>query len=80
MEWANALIVEAIKKILKYEKKGKWAEVMPIAVWSHNTIVCKATNFTSFWLLYRVEAVLPKEIKHRSLRITTEVPPCISEA
>jgi hypothetical protein len=48
MEWANALIVEAIKKILKYEKKGKWAEVMPIAVWSHNTIVCKATNFTSF--------------------------------
>jgi hypothetical protein len=48
MEWANALIVEAIKKILKCEKKGKWVEVMPMAVWSHNTIVCRATNFTSF--------------------------------
>jgi hypothetical protein len=29
VERANALIFEAIKKILKGEKKGKWAEVMP---------------------------------------------------
>jgi hypothetical protein len=48
VEGGNSLIFEAIKKILKGEKKGKWAEVMPTAVWSHNTTVCRATNFTPF--------------------------------
>jgi hypothetical protein len=74
------LIFEAIKKILEGEKKGKWAEVMPRAIWSHNTMVCKATNFTPFRLLFRVEAVLPEEIKHQSLCTTAEAPPCPSEA
>jgi hypothetical protein len=53
---------------------------MPRAVWSHNTIVCRATNFTPFRLLFGVEAVLPEEIKHQSLRTTTEVLPCPREA
>jgi hypothetical protein len=44
---ANALIFEAIKKILEGEKKGKWVEVMLKAVWSHNMIVSRTTNFTS---------------------------------
>jgi hypothetical protein len=80
VQWDNSLIFEAIKKILKGEKKGKWAEVMLRAMWSHNTIVCRATNFTPFRLLFRAEAVLPEEIKHQSLRTITEVPPCPSEA
>jgi hypothetical protein len=76
VEQANTLIFEAIKKILKGEKKGKWAEVMPRAVWSHNTTVYRVTNFTPFQLLFGAEAVLPEEIKHRSLRTTTEASPC----
>jgi hypothetical protein len=68
------------KKILKGEKKGKWAEVMPQTVWSHNTIVCRATNFTSFWLMYRAEVVLLEEVKHRSLGTTTTTPACPCEA
>jgi hypothetical protein len=48
VERENSLIFKAIKKILEGEKKGKWEEVMPIAVWSYNTTVCRATNFTSF--------------------------------
>jgi hypothetical protein len=48
VEKANGQIFEAIKKILEGEKKGKWAEVMPQAVWSHNTIECRAIGFTSF--------------------------------
>jgi IS30 family transposase len=48
VERANALIFEVIKKILEDEKKGKWAKVMPRAVWSHNTTVSRATNFTPF--------------------------------
>jgi hypothetical protein len=52
VERVNSQIFEAIKKILEGKKKGKWAEVMPTAVWSHNTIVCRATNFTPFQLMY----------------------------
>jgi hypothetical protein len=74
------LIFEAIKKILECQKKGKWVEVMPRAVWIHNTTVCKATNFKPFWLLFRAEAVVPKEIKHQSLRTTTEATSCPNEA
>jgi IS30 family transposase len=48
VERANAMIFDAIKKILKGKKKGKWAEVMPRAVWSHNTTIYRATNFTPF--------------------------------
>jgi hypothetical protein len=77
---ANTLIFEAIKKILESEKKGKWAEVMPRAVWSHNTMVSRATNFTPFRLLFGAEVVLPEEMKHQSLCTTTEAPPCPSEA
>jgi hypothetical protein len=64
VERANSLIFEAIKEILEGEMKGKWAEVMPTVVWSHNTTVCRATNFTPFWLMYGAEAVLQKEVKH----------------
>jgi hypothetical protein len=68
VEGANSLIFEAIKKILEGGKKGKWAEVMLKAVWSQNTTVTRATNFTPFQLLFRAEVVLPKEIKHQSLQ------------
>jgi hypothetical protein len=74
------LIFETIKKILEGEKKVIRAEVMPRAVWSHNTTVCRAINFTLFWLLFRAEAVLPKEIKHQSRCTTAEAPPCPNEA
>jgi hypothetical protein len=52
---------------------------MPRAVWSHNTMVCRATNFTPFWLLFGSEAVLSEEIEHQSLHTTTESPPCPNE-
>jgi hypothetical protein len=80
VERANSLIFEAIKKIPEGEKKGKWAEVMPRAVWSHNTMICRATIFTTFWLLFRAEAVLPEEIKHKSLRTAAEAPSFPREA
>jgi hypothetical protein len=80
VERANALIFEAVKKILEGEKKGKWEEVMPRTVWSHNTTVSRATNFTPFRLLFGAEAVLPEEIKHQSMCTTAEAPPCPREA
>jgi hypothetical protein len=63
-ERANTFIFKAIKKILEGKKKGKWVKVMQIAVWIHNTIVSRATNFTPFRLMYRAEVVLPEEVKH----------------
>jgi hypothetical protein len=52
---------------------------MPTAVWSHNTLVSKATNFTPFQLMYRAEAIVPEQIKHISLHRGAEVPACPSE-
>jgi hypothetical protein len=52
---------------------------MPRAVWSHNTTICRATNFTPFRLLFGAEVVLPKEIKHQSLRKMVEASTCPSE-
>jgi hypothetical protein len=42
-------------------------------------MVCRATNFTPFRLLFGAEAVLPEEIKHQNLRTTTKAPPCPNE-
>jgi IS30 family transposase len=75
VERANALIFEAIKKILDGEKKGKLEEVMPRAVQNHNTTVCRATNFKPFRLLFEEKAVLPEEIKHQCLCTTMKAPP-----
>jgi hypothetical protein len=80
VEKANCLIYQAMKTILEGEKKGKWAEVMPTAVWSHNTTVCRATNLTPFRLMNGAEAMLLEEIKHWSLWATAESTACPSEA
>jgi hypothetical protein len=53
---------------------------MPRAVWSHSTTACRATNFTPFWLLFRAEAILPKEVKHKSPCTVAKAPPCLSKA
>jgi hypothetical protein len=63
----NALIFSAVKKILKDQLKGKWAEEVPRDVWSHNTYVSRATNFMHFKLLYGEEPVTLEEIKFWSV-------------
>jgi hypothetical protein len=67
--------VERVNKIVFFSnlldlvnpRKGKWIEELPKVVWSHNTIVSRATGFTPFRLLYGEEAMLPEEIKYPSL-------------
>jgi hypothetical protein len=76
----NELIFTATKKILKNQPKGKWAEELPRAIWSHNTFVCRATKFTLFKLLYGEESVTPEEIKLRNARTKTEAMYSPSEA
>jgi transposase InsO family protein len=55
VEKTNTLIFTAIKKILEDQPKGKWAEELLRAVWSHNTSICRVTKFTPFKLLYGEE-------------------------
>jgi hypothetical protein len=79
VERANSLIFEAMKKILEGAKKGKWIEVMSTVIWSHNTTTCRVTGFTPFRLMYGAEAMLPEEIKHRSLQAAAESTTCSNE-
>jgi hypothetical protein len=72
VERANTLIFSTIKKILEDQPKGKWAKELPRAIWSHNTSVSRAINFTPFKLLYGEEPVTPKEIKLYSVRTRSE--------
>jgi hypothetical protein len=72
VEKANPLIFSTVKKILEDQPKGKWAQELPRAIWSHNTSICRATKFTPFRLLYGEEPVTPEEIKLHSARTKAE--------
>jgi hypothetical protein len=51
------------------QKKGKLVDELPKVIWSHNTIVSRATGFTPFRLLFGTEAMTLEEIKNESLRV-----------
>jgi hypothetical protein len=69
VERANKIVFSAISKALFNLRKGKWIKELLKVVWSHNTIVSRAMGFKPFKLLYREEAMLPKEVRHQSLRV-----------
>jgi hypothetical protein len=79
VERANGKIFTAVKKMLLDDKKGKWADLLPEAVWALNTTECRATGFTPFCLLYGSEAMTPQEIKHRSPRTSASAVPDVDE-
>jgi hypothetical protein len=72
VEKASTLILLAINKILEDQPKGKWAEELPRAVWSHNTSVCRAMKFTPLKLLYGEELVTLEQIKLYCARTRAE--------
>jgi hypothetical protein len=79
VERANGKIFTAIKKMLLDDKKGKWADLLPEAVWALNTTECWATGFTPFRLLYGSEAMTLQEIKHGSPRTSASASPDVDE-
>jgi hypothetical protein len=62
VERANGLIFEAIKKTLEGEKKGSLEEVMPQAVWCHNTTVCRVLGAQAKGLMPKASSVLPRAL------------------
>ena len=79
MERANGKIFTAVKKMLLDEKKGRWTDLLPEAVWALNTTECRATGFTPFRLLYGSEAMTPQEIKHGFPRTVPSAVPDIDK-
>jgi hypothetical protein len=79
VERANGKIFTAVKKMLLDEKKGRWADLLPKAVWALNTTECRATGFTPFRLLYGSEAMTPQEKKHGSPRTVSSAVPDVDE-
>jgi hypothetical protein len=60
-EFSNKIIINNLKKRLK-EKKGKWAEELPFALWADRTTSKNATGQTPFSLVFGAEAVIPTEM------------------
>jgi hypothetical protein len=79
VERANGKIFTTIKKMLLDDKKGKWADLLPEAVWALNMTECRATGFTPFCLLHGSEAMTPQEIKHGSPWTSTLAVPDVYE-
>jgi hypothetical protein len=75
-QWKN---LHNCQKDAPRRKKGKWADLLPEAVWALNTTECRATGFTPFRLLYGSEAMTPQEIKHGSPRTVPSAVPDVDE-
>jgi transposase InsO family protein len=69
VERENGLIFSGIKKCLFDQKKDKWNSELPKVIWSHNTIVSRATGFTPFCLLFGTKAMTPQEINNESMKV-----------
>ena len=72
VERANCIIFAGIKKNITELPKGKWINELPRVILSHNTTESRTTKFTPFKLLYGEEAVMPEEIRLKSLRTSEE--------
>jgi transposase InsO family protein len=62
VERANGMIIQGLKPRIfdRLNKSGrKWFQELPEVVWSLKTIPSRATGFTSFFLVYGAEAILP---------------------
>ena len=70
VEAVNKTIKETLKKKLE-EKKGAWADELPLVLWAYRTTTRTATGETPFSLSYGVEAVIPVEIGTPSFRMET---------
>ena len=70
VEAVNKTIKETLKKKLE-EKKGAWADELPLVLWAYRTTTRTATGETPFSLTYGVEAVIPVEIGAPSFRTET---------
>jgi transposase InsO family protein len=71
VERANGMILQGLKPRIYNDlnKFGKrWMKELPSVVWSLRTTASRATGFSSFFLVYGTEAVLPTDLEYGSPR------------
>jgi hypothetical protein len=68
VERANIIIITGIMKSIFNLPKGKWPDKLVKVVWNHNTVVLRSIGFTPFKVLFRDEAITPKETGTVSIR------------
>jgi hypothetical protein len=72
VERANDMILQGLKPRIfdRLNKSGrKWLQELPTVVWSLRTTPSRATGFTSFFLVYGAEAILPTDLEYGSPRV-----------
>jgi transposase InsO family protein len=72
VERANGMLLQGLKPRIfdKLNKHGKkWATELPSVLWSLRTMPSRAMGFTSFFLVYGAEAVLPTNLEYGSPRL-----------
>jgi hypothetical protein len=71
VERANSMILQGLKPRIynNLNKFGKrWIKELPSMVWSLRTTPSRATSFSSFFLVYGAEAILPTDLEYGSPR------------
>ena len=66
MEKANGLVCSGVKKRIFVPLKrvaGAWVEELPSVLWSLRTTPNRSTQYAPFSMVYRVEAVLPHDLR-----------------
>jgi hypothetical protein len=72
VERTNDMILQGLKPRIfdRLNKSGrKWLQELPAVVWSFRTTPSRATGFTSFFLVYGAEAILPTDLQYGSPRV-----------
>jgi transposase InsO family protein len=67
VERANGMILQGLKPRIYNDlnKFGKrWMKELPSVVWSLRTTPSRATGFTSFFLVYGVDSILPTDLEY----------------
>jgi hypothetical protein len=76
VEKANGLVCADLKKRLLWPLKraaGAWVEELPSVLWSLRTTPNSSTGYTSFFLLFGAEAVLPTDVRYCAPRVVAYV-------
>jgi hypothetical protein len=71
VERANGMLLQGLKPRIYNDlnKFGKrWMKELPSVVWSLRTMPSRATGFSSFFLVYGAEAILPTDLEYGSPR------------
>jgi hypothetical protein len=69
---ANGMILQGIKprifnKLNKFG--GRWVAELPTVLWSLRMTPSRATGYTTFFMVYGTEAILPTDLDYGALRV-----------